>query len=426
MRITVYPSAIEGAVEAPSSKSMSQRAIAAALLVQGETIIQNISHCDDSLAALKMAANMGAIMVETPTGIKIKTHNALQGNTLHCGESGLAMRMFAPIAALQKNSFVFTGIGSLLNRPVYMIGEALQQLGAEFSSNGGVLPFQLQGPLHGGKITIDGSISSQLLSGLLMALPTLEQDSEIGVKKLKSKPYISMTLQLMENFGVSIHNHNFETFIIQGRQKYNPCTYHVEGDWSGAAFLLVAGAIGGNVVMKDLLRSSLQADRAILDVLKQVGVNCVLTDEGVEITKSELASFDFDATHCPDLFPPLVALAAYCKGKSHIKGVERLIHKESNRAHAILQEMSKLGIKISLLDDEMHIIGGMVKGNTVNSHNDHRIAMMLSVAAIAAEGPVTIDDAACVSKSYPDFYSHLSQLGAKVKQDEASGTGNQF
>lgn len=414
MQKTIYPSVASGSLTAPSSKSMTQRAIAAGFLAKGTTTILHPSYCNDSLAALEMVRSLGAEVVSDAEEITILGGFLVKSQQLNCGESGLAMRMFAPIAALHRKQITFTGKGSLQNRPVGMIGEALTQLGAGFQSNKGLLPFQVQGPMQGGKAVIDGSVSSQLLTGLLMSLPLAKTNSEIKVANLKSKPYISMTISLLKDFGIEIENHNFEQFNIQGEQNYIAREYTVEGDWSGAAFLLAAGAINGSLIIKGIQQSSNQSDVAFLNVLKIAGVNMTITDNAVEIHKSDLRPFSFDATECPDLFPPLAALAAYCRGNSRIQGVERLKHKESDRANAIHQEMSKMGIKVTIDSNEMMIEGGKVSGAFVNSHNDHRIAMMAAVAALNASGPVTISDSACVAKSYPEFFNDLVKLGVKV------------
>lgn len=417
MNIIIRPSSIIGMVQAPSSKSIMQRAIAASVLVRGETVIQNASYCADSISAMGMAKNLGVEVIENGSTLNIVSSGLLTGNYLNCGESGLAMRMFAPIAAIQNHKYQFVGEGSLRRRPVDMIGDALNQLGVKFSSTNGFLPFWITGPLKGGAVNVNGSISSQLLSGLLMTLPTLQEDSEIKVVDLKSKPYISLTLQLLETFGIEISNDGLETFCIKGRQSYNPITYKVEGDWSGASFLMVAAALCGNATVKGLNVDSLQADKSILDALKLAGTELEIYEDRIRVSKSNLKSFTFDATHCPDLFPPLVALASHCiGGVSRIKGAGRLIHKESNRAKAIQQEMGRLGIQIGLEDDEMLVKGGNISGNIVSSHSDHRIAMMLAVVALAANSPVTVLEATCVAKSYPDFFDHLTQLGADIKQ----------
>jgi 3-phosphoshikimate 1-carboxyvinyltransferase len=296
-----------------------------------------------------------------------------------------------------------------------MIIEALSELRVKCSSDGGLLPISVKGPLQGGKIKIDGSLSSQLLTGLLMALPLAKNDSEIIVNNLKSKPYIDMTIQLLNNFGVTVINKNYSVFSIPGNQKYIPRDYTVEGDWSGGAFLLVAGAINGKITVSGLQQSSLQSDKDILTALKDVGAKINITNDAVIIEPAELKSFTFDATHSPDLFPPLAVLAAYCSGETVIKGVSRLIHKESNRAEAIVNEFSKLGIKIIIEGDIMKITGGKPTGGNVESYGDHRMAMAMATAAISASGKVCIKDSQSVTKSYPDFFNDLKTLGARIE-----------
>lgn len=418
MTTKVFPAGANGTITAPPSKSMTQRAIAAALLANGETVLINPSFCKDSLAALGMIRALGAEIEKKDVSLNIRGGLRAVSTRLNCGESGLAMRMFSPIAALLPQEIEFTGEGSLPKRPVSMIEEALLQLGAGFRSQGGFLPFVIQGPIHGGKAVIDGSLSSQLLTGLLMALPLAASDSEIYVRNLKSKPYVSMTLQLLSDFGIDIENQNFEVFKISGNQKYNPRTYLIEGDWSGAAFLLVAGAVSGNVVVKGLSAYSLQSDVAILEALLLAGAQPVISENLIEIAKAELKAFKFDATECPDLFPPLAALAASCVGTTEIAGVERLIHKESNRALAITGELKKSGIEAGTTGNVMWITGGKANGGSSDSHNDHRIAMMSSVLAMNAKNPVEIAQAECVEKSYPGFYDDIRKLGVAVEFNE--------
>lgn len=415
MQITVFPSEISGLVQAPASKSFTQRAIAAALLCKGTTTLLKPSHSADSVAAHNIACGLGADVVQGADEYIIMGGFLLKSQNLNCGESGLAMRMFAPIAALHHKEITFNGKGSLNSRPVSMIGEAITQLGASFKSNDDFLPFTVCGPMKGGFAEIDGSVSSQLITGLLMALPLAGKDSVIKVKNLKSKPYVAMTLQLMDLFGIEVENRNFEEFLIKGNQQYKACEYTVEGDWSSAAFLLIAGAIAGKVRIAGLKHDSLQADRAVLDPLHRAGASFELSENAIEIKRSALNAFEFDATDCPDLFPPLAALAANCNGKSVIKGVSRLLHKESNRAFSIAQELKKLGIAVEVDGDEMYITGGRVMGGDCDSQNDHRIAMMLAVLALNSDGLVTIDNAECVNKSYPAFFDHLKKLGATIE-----------
>ncbi len=410
----IEPSKVVGDVNAPPSKSMTQRAIAAALLTNGVTTVLNPSGCDDSLDALNMASLLGAEIQSEGKGLKIRGSGRPRGKTLNCGESGLAIRMFSPIAALNDEEITLTGKGSLIKRPMSMIEEALSQLGVKCSTREGFLPLIVRGPLKAGKCEIDGSVSSQLLTGLLMALPILENDSEIHVKNLKSKPYIDMTLQVLDEFGITIQNNNYTLFKIKGNQKYIPTEFTIEGDWSGGALLLAAGAINGELTVCGLHPDSRQSDKAILTVLDLAGVKMSIKENSVRVVKSDMKAFNFDATESPDLFPPLVALAAYCNGTSIIKGVSRLVHKESNRASALKEEFHKMNIRVELSGDNMLITGGKVGSAVVDSHNDHRITMAASIAALGASGRITIRDYQCIAKSYPSFFDDLKQIGALV------------
>ena len=416
MERCVDPSVIKGQIMAPSSKSMTQRAIAASLLADGESTVFNPSYCDDSLAAMSIACGLGAILDPKPGELKIRGAGILKEKKLNCGESGLAIRMFSPVAALYPSEIIMSGANSLRKRPMGMIAEALGQLGVECSTSGGFLPIKIKGPIKGGKCLIDGSVSSQLLTGLLMALPLAQEDSEIRVVNLKSKPYIDMTIQLLRSFGIKVECNDYELFRIKGRQKYIPKKYYVEGDWSGGAFLLVAGAINGDLNVQGLNTGSRQSDMAVLSALKSAGARMTVHDDQIEISASDLKAFSFDATESPDLFPPLAALAAYAEGVTEIRGVSRLAHKESDRASALRDEFGKMNIRIDIEGDLMKITGGRPTGARVESHDDHRIAMAAAVAALKATGGVAIHDSQCVAKSYPGFFDDLRYLGASVRE----------
>jgi 3-phosphoshikimate 1-carboxyvinyltransferase len=410
------PSEISGSVKAPSSKSMTQRAVAAALLAEGRSLIHNPSYCDDALAAMSIAAGLGARVEPQPDVLTIEGSAVLKETKLNCGESGLAIRMFSPVAALYPVEITMSGAASLKKRPMAMIEEALVQLGASCKSSGGFLPLTIKGPLSGGTCEIDGSVSSQLLTGLLMALPLAEKDSVIKVKNLKSRPYIDMTIGILKTFGIVIENNDYEIFRVKGKQKYIPSEYTCEGDWSGAAFLLVAGAINGNLTVNGLDSRSTQSDISILKALQSAGAKIETSSGSFKISKSELKAFNFDATHSPDLFPPLVALASYCNGKSQIKGVSRLVHKESDRAQTLKEEFGKMNISIDINGDVMTVTGGQPEGAHVESHGDHRIAMAVAVAALGASGTVYLRDSHAVEKSYPEFYRDMAVLGAIIHQ----------
>ena len=267
----IKPSVISGNVTAPASKSMMQRAVACALLSDGQTKIVNPSFCDDSKASMNIAKKLGAVVKNERNCIVITGGLNPVSNVLNCGEAGLCIRMFSPIAGLCYDEIEITGTGSLLKRPISMIESPLKDLGVGCDTNNGFPPVKIHGPLKGGKATVDGSISSQFLTGLLLALPTAENDTILEVKDLKSKPYIDMTLKIQAEFGVSIENEEYKKFIIPGNQKYCKTTYNVEGDWSGASFMLVAGAISGEIIVSGIDIESNQADIAMLDAIEQSG-----------------------------------------------------------------------------------------------------------------------------------------------------------
>ncbi len=416
MERSVEPSVLKGQLKAPSSKSMTQRAIAAAMLAEGQSIIKSPSYCDDSLAAMSIAVGLGAKVEPHPEELRITGTGILKEPKLNCGESGLAIRMFSPVAALFPAPITMNGANSLKKRPMHMIEDALSQLGVKCTTSGGFLPISINGPLKGGYCEIDASISSQLLTGLLIALPVAENDSEIKVLNLKSRPYIDMTLQLLKSYGITVQNEDYRSFRIKGGQKYLPVNYTIEGDWSGAAFLLVAAAVNGNIILTGLNTTSRQSDIAVLEALKKAGASITMERDSITVSKSELKAFEFDATDSPDLFPPLAALAAYCSGITAIKGVSRLRHKESDRALALKEEFGKMNISIEIKDDIMFVTGGSPIGAHVESHDDHRIAMAAAIMALGAQGRIFIHDSQCVAKSYPGFFDDLRKLGVVVHE----------
>ena len=417
MKKSVHPSNLEGEVRAPSSKSVMQRITAAALLSEGRTTrLRNPSFCDDSLAALRVAGELGARIKATLTEVLIEGGLKPRGGELDCGESGLCLRLFSAVAALWPGELTLTGNGSLLSRPVAMIEEPLRELGVDCRTSDGFPPVRVRGPLLGGSASVDGSVSSQFLSGLLMALPLAGRDSTLTVRELKSRPYVDLTLRMLEDCGVHVENENYERFAIPGGQKYEIGDYEVEGDWSGAAPLFVAAAVGGKIKVSGLRADSAQADRRILDALGAAGARVVRAADGTTVERSDLRSFTFDATDSPDLLPPLAALACHCAGTSQLKGASRLRHKESDRAAALSEELRRLGGRVTVLGDILEITGGLLQGGTVRSHGDHRIAMALAAAAVAARGPVGIEDAECVAKSYPGFFEDLASVGVRIDE----------
>lgn len=450
MNVTISPSSVKGIIQAPTSKSSMQRACAAALLTNGKTVIKNPGFSNDDKAAMDVIKKLGA-KIEVGSGQSTFAKASVDELTvdssgvnpslleINTGESGLGVRMFTPIAALSDKEILISGHGSLMERPMDFFDEILPKLGVKVESNNGKLPMKIQGPLIPADIEIDGSLSSQFLTGLLMAFGAAPPKSSpagrtsgvpgdetvcIKVNNLKSKPYVDLTLDVMKHFGMLVpENKNYEEFIFHydsfHHSSFTIYHYTVEGDWSGGAFLLVAGAVAGNITVKGLDVNSAQADKKIMEALKDCGCNVSITKNEISISPalSGGTAFSFDATDCPDLFPPLVALAANCKGITKIKGLKRLKHKESDRGITLKEEFEKLNTLIELNDDEMLVHGNgavKVKNRIMNSHNDHRIAMAVAVACLKADADVEIVNAEAVNKSYPEFYNHLEALGVKL------------
>jgi len=407
-----------------------QRALAAALLKKGESILKNPGHSNDDMAAITVINALGAEVREMEDGsLKIISEGVRPvKDKVNCGESGLGIRMFAPIIALSRNSITIEGEGSLLTRPMDFFDEVLPSLGVEIQSSHGKLPLKIKGPIVPRNIEIDGSLSSQFLTGLLMAYSASGASSvSIKVKNLKSRPYIDLTLQVMKEFGLKLPiNRNYEEFFFMPTSRdveESTIEYTVEGDWSGSAFLLVAGAIAGSIEVLSLHNTSTQADKKIVDALLDAGAEVKVDADKVYVKRNKLEAFQFNATDCPDLFPPLVALAAHCNGISRIRGLKRLKHKESDRGITLKEEFDKLSTRIDLQDDEMlvHGNGGVfVKNEKLNSHDDHRIAMACAVASLQSDFPVIIRNPEAVKKSYPNFFLDLKKLNAKIEVQESS------
>ena len=415
MKQIISSSAISGSITPPCSKSYAQRALAVALLADGESTIGNLELCDDTRSAIRCIEALGAeVTLIDDSTIRVRGGLAPRTDRLHIGESGLATRLFTPIASLHNQPITINGEGTILYRPISMMIDPLRQLGVEVRDGGGFLPIQVCGPMQGGEVAVDGSISSQFLTGLLLSLPMAQNDTTIYVKNLKSLPYVDMTIDTARRFGVEIAHKDYCEFFIEGNQHYTATDYMIEGDWSGAAPMFVAGAVAGEVTVENISRLSLQADTAIIDALISAGAEVESTDNAITVRHRRLKAFEFDATHCPDLFPALVALAANCEGTSTLYGTERLLHKESNRAATLAEEYAKAGIDVEIDEQNiMRVRGGKIHGCTADSHGDHRIAMSMAIAALTADATITIEGAECVAKSYPSFFDDLEQLRSK-------------
>ena len=393
---SVPPGEIQGELTPPCSKSYAQRALAAALLAEGESTLRNIELCDDTRSAMRCIEALGAdVTVVDPHTLKIRGGLAPRGRTLHVGESGLSTRLFTPIAALAGVPLRIEGDGTLLRRPMGMMLAPLRQLGVEVRHRDGFLPFDVCGPLHSATVEVDGSVSSQFITGLLLALPAARGEFTIDVRRAVSTPYIDMTVEAAHRFGAEILHNGYTQFYIEGGQRYRPTDYSIEGDWSAAATLLVAGAVAGEVTLHNVSILSKQADTAVCTALVRAGAELIHEADRITVRRRPLRAFEFDATQCPDL----------------ITGTSRLAHKESDRAETLREEYAKVGIEIDLsTPDVMRIRGGAIRPARVFSHGDHRIAMSMAVSALRSSGAITIEGAEAVAKSYPRFFEDLESL----------------
>ena len=440
----------------PVSKSFAQRAIIAAALADGVSHLKGYTPCGDNEAALQVARNLGAEVTIEDTVVTIKgiaaQFGSLDKSELHVGESGLLTRMMIPVLAqLCPGSVTVTGEKTLLNRPLTGAKEILEafEAGIESVAEGASVddpvrvPLKVTGPLKPGRAEISGKHGSQLISGLLMALPFAEKNSQLIVTDPKSIPYMFITLEVLKKFGIKIANDMLGGpdflesggdwalctemhFKVKGGQKYKAADIDLEGDWSAAANFLVAGAIFGRVELQGLDTTSLQADLSIMDILMDAGASLSQMDGkrgDITVQRAPLQAFEVDASNCPDLFPILAVLAAFCQGTSRMAGVGRLANKESDRAKAILEMLTQMGVTAHIEGDELVVEGHtlaqrllnntLLKGGAYTSCHDHRMVMALKVASLGADSPITIDDEACVSKSFPQFHDLFASVAQK-------------
>ena len=452
------------AITAPASKSLAQRVILSAAWAKGKSTLYGYTPCADSEAAIALIRSLGvkvkkeksklpkfALKIESPgfddiiKGLpKQKIFSKKEKSIkVGVGESGLLCRFMIPAAGYitkkseEIDSVIITGKGSLKERVLFSDDSVLNSIGLKAETNNGKLPATITGSLTDATLQTSGKDGSQLLSGMLMSLPMCEKSSVINLTESTSVPYIGMTIKALKEFNISINNNNFEEFKIPGKQKYKNKPYiAIEGDWSGASMLMVAGAITKGVTITNLPIDSKQADEKVIEILRGCGaevniteypkyfVMCgdipfVFTEDGpdeiimgskIEVTKPKapLSPFEADATNYPDLFPSLVVLALNCNGTSRIKGVERLSNKESNRAESLYSEFTKLGADIEIDNDWMIIKGGKeLHGGLCSSHNDHRIIMALITASLKIKEKIFVDDLECISKSFPDFIKNF-------------------
>ncbi|MCQ2337077.1 MAG: 3-phosphoshikimate 1-carboxyvinyltransferase [Paludibacteraceae bacterium] len=408
-------------IKIPTSKSIAQRAIIAAMMASGESTLKNYHPCEDSESAIALIRSLGTKVTKDGTTLKI-TGSGLNNttDTVFVGESGFLTRFITPILALSGRTIKITGEKTLVGRPLKGMAETLKCFGVDIDCNS--VPFTIKGRLTAGKASISGKDGSQIISGLMAALPLLPSDSEIIVKQPKSVPYIFMTQQVLQKFNIDVkcERLNDELKIsIKGNQTYKPTDFVPEPDWSGAAPMLVAGAIFTGITLKGFNNTSLQADCKIDEILRIAGARTRYSGTETSVAKSPLHSFTTDLNDAPDLFPVVSVLAAFCEGTSLISGLGRLSGKESDRAKAITETLAKLGVKCSQNGDTLTVQGHSLsyryannkplKGGKYTSYKDHRMVMALRIAELGASGRIEIDNTECVAKSYPNFNAYFSR-----------------
>ncbi len=423
-------------LQMPASKSFAQRAIIAAALASGRSHLHGYSPCDDSESALAAARAIGAkVRVDESTlSIDGIGEKRLSLETLHAGESGLLARLMIPLlAALNDGPVTVTGEKTLCRRPLKGVSDIMASFGVVVREN--KVPLRIEGRLIPGVAEVSGKDGSQLISGLLSALPLCDKPSTLIVTEPKSIPYMFITCDVLKHFGIRISSEmegdapmieeqdwsacTGITFKIRGGQKYKAADFDIEGDWSSAANFLVAGAVFGKAEVSGLDTSSLQADLAIADILVQAGAVVSEMDDLVCVSRAPLEGFEADLNNSPDIFPAVAVLAAFCAGESVISGVGRLSGKESDRAATILEMLSGFGVPARIEGDKLFVSGEslvsrllngrLLKGGKFAAHGDHRMAMALRIASLGASSPVEIDDPSCVAKSFPGFFEMFDQ-----------------
>ncbi len=416
---------LKGEICASPSKSYTQRMLLAAALTNGISKVSNPLISEDTQATLRAITALGAQVATadecwTVTGAHPLT-NAKE--PIDCGESGATLRFMIPVAALAPDPSILVFHDSLTRRPIEPLLQSLEDLGAKaqirkFGGKDAV--FVLGGGILGGETSIVGDISSQFISGLMFACPMAKVETEITLTTpLESSDYVKMTLDVLSKHEIRVEIHdNFNRIKIPANQSYKPCDCRVPGDFSSASFLFAAAAVtNSKVQLNNLEYKSVQGDKVILGILKQMGIDGKVCNNSIEINGMgvHLKPIDVDARNIPDLVPVCAALACFAEGTSKITGAQRLKLKESDRLKSLYLELGKMGAKIKVDESSLTIEGPCaLHGAVIDSHNDHRIAMACSVAAIGAEGKTIIRNAECVRKSYPQFFTDLKQIGVEI------------
>ena len=411
------PSTLNGSVIIPPSKSLSHRAILAAALAEGESIIENLVFSEDIEATCRAVEQLGIKVFKEGTSLRIHGKSTLKspGVPLDCNESGSTLRFLIPFASLLDGPITFTGKGKLVTRPLDPYFKLFNEQNITYKHEG-ALPLTVEGKFKSGIYRLPGNVSSQFVTGLMYVLPLLDGHSEIILEsELESRDYVELTIQVLKTFGIEIITIDNEHYKIRGNQRYRPANYRVEGDYSQAAFWIAAGLIGNGLKLSDLAKETKQGDQRILDIVRDMGANLAWAEDELIISGIQTKGAVVDASQCPDLVPIVATLAAVSKGKTQIINAGRVRIKESDRLKAICTELKVLGANIEE-EPEGLIIEGVerLSGGRVNGWNDHRIVMSLAIASIRSDAEVVIDGSEAVAKSYPHFFEVFQSLGGNL------------
>ncbi|MFC1592971.1 3-phosphoshikimate 1-carboxyvinyltransferase [Candidatus Omnitrophota bacterium] len=419
MKALIGKSVVKGKVTAPSSKSYTIRGLMAAALARGESEIINPLSSDDTRASIDVLSRVGVHVRQEENLWRVSGGNLHEPDTdLFCSESAATLRFMTAICSLIPGKCRLTAGPSLSKRPVKPLVQALRQLGVNCSCQGELPPVIVEGGrLKGGITELPGNISSQFVSALLFMSPFAEEGMKIRLNTpLESKSYVLMTLECLERFWVTVDfSEELEEFEVV-RQTYEPAKYGVEGDWSSASYFLALGAVSGEVEVEILNQESLQGDKIMINFLRDMGAQIEVSNNAIIVKKSKLKPIRVDLSECIDLLPTMAVLAAVADGVSELIGIERARLKESNRVSAIREGLTRMGIEVGEERNRLTIAGAEPKGAVIDSKGDHRIAMAFSILGSVA-GETIIDDAECVSKTYPEFWDALKSLGGEVKID---------
>jgi 3-phosphoshikimate 1-carboxyvinyltransferase len=459
----ISPGSVSGTVAAPASKSLSHRAIIAASLAHGSSLIEDLTYSADIEATLSALAAFGAgierrdgsVLVTGTDGFALDSRglgrtedpgkSARDGDrdggpnraendgsplVIDCGESGSTLRFLIPLALASGRRTVFTGKGKLPERPLDPYFRLFEEKGIAYRSAasrsgsagpghlGPSLPLEISGSIPSGSYRLPGDVSSQFVSGLLFALPLAAGNSVIEIEgELESRSYVDLTISTLEDFGVAVEREGYLSFRVRGGQRYLGRNVRIEGDYSQASALLAAGLIAGEATVTGLEAGSVQPDRAFLDIARAMGGRIESVPGGFRARKSALSGIEVDVSQCPDIVPMIAVLGAFASGTTRITNAKRLRLKESDRLRAVASSLGSIGAVVRELEDSLVVSGGHpLSGGRAAGWNDHRIVMALAVAALAASGPVTVSGSEAVEKSYPEFFRDLSKLGADAHE----------